>query len=319
MLPPCKEYFFNKLKLKKMKASLKLNKSVVVVILLLAGFCLQGNNSYAQGLLGKIKKIQEDVKKTTDDAKKIKDDAKKQVQDVKNVTGTGGNGSGGSNGNSGGGSTDNVSVGGSESNGNTRKVTDVVEVKEEKTGKGTGAGANTDKTCYSCSYETTLNAHAFSVPKTVDNFLKTINISNETSRPIIVVISLFDGWDEINGAPIWYVSEPKEAFGAALYQKVQNRRFYVQNKVTNTNDLKTVDDGGKFVYHVEAYYYFGNTPTRLNGDEEKVFISSKYYNRATLRELDYTAKIVKTTKSDALFAELKKKLQTNKDANDPTK
>jgi hypothetical protein len=315
-----------------MKALLKLNKSILA-ILIFASLCFVSNYSYAQGLLGKIKKGLEDVKKTTDDAKKIKDDAKKQVQDVKNVTGTGGNGNsnsnGGSNGNSGGGSTDNVSVGGTESNGNTGKVTDVVKGKEEKTvagtgkstgaGTGTSAGANTDKTCYSCSYETTLNAHAFSVPKTVDNFLKTINISNETSRPIIVVISLSDGWDEINGAPIWYISKTNEVFGAGLYQKVQNRRYYVQNKVTNTNDLKTVDDGGKFVYHVEAYYYFGNTPTLLNGDEKKVFISSKYYNRTTLRELDNTVKIVKTAKSDALFAELKKKLQTNKDANNPTK
>jgi hypothetical protein len=309
-----------------MKPALKLHKSIIAIVIF-TSLCFVSNNSYAQGLLGKIRKIQDDVKKTAEDAKKIKDDAKKQVQDVKNVTGAGGNGSGGSNGNSGGGSTDNVSVGGSESNGNTGKVTDVVKV--EKTGKDTGAGTGTDagagtgastgKTCYSCSYETTLNAFAFSVPKTVDNFLKTINISNETSRPIIVVISLFDGWDEINDAAIWYVSETNEVFGAGLYQKVQNRSYYVKNEIKGGFDFKRVDNGGKFVYHVEAYYYFGNTPTRLNGDEKKVFISSKYYNSTTLRELDNTAKIVKTAKSDALFAELKKKLQTNKDANDPTK
>jgi hypothetical protein len=306
-----------------MKTLVKLNKSVIIVIALITSLCLHSNYAHSQS----IREIRDKVKQAKEDAKKIKDDIKKAAEEAKKLTGTGGNG--GSNGNSGGGSTDNVSVGGSESNGNTGKVTDVVKGKEGKTGAGTGTGksagtgtstgADTAKTCYSCSYETTLNAFAFSIPKTIDNFLKTINISNETSRPIIVVISLFDGWDEINGAPIWYISETNEVFGAGLYQKVQNRSYYVKNEIKGGFDSKGVDNGGKFVYHVEAYYYFGNTPTRLNGDERKVFISSKYYNRTTLRELDNTVKIVKTAKSDALFAELKKKLQTNKDANNPTK
>jgi hypothetical protein len=76
-----------------MQTLLKLNKSVVIVILLISSLCLHVNHSYAQGLLGKIQKVQEDVKKTTDEAKKVKNDAKGQVDEVKKVTGTGGNGS----------------------------------------------------------------------------------------------------------------------------------------------------------------------------------------------------------------------------------
>jgi hypothetical protein len=94
-----------------MKTLLKLNKSIVVVILLLAGFCLQGNNSYSQGLLGKIKKTQEDIKKT-------KADATKKVDEVKNVTGAGSNGNGGSNGNSG--SNENNNAGSNSSTNNER-------------------------------------------------------------------------------------------------------------------------------------------------------------------------------------------------------
>jgi hypothetical protein len=307
-----------------MKTLLKLNKSVIIVIALITSLCLHSNYAHSQSIReirDKIKqakedarKIKDDIKKATEEAKKIKNDMKGGVEDVKKVTDV---------------VKEDVVKGDVVKEDVVKEDVvkeDVVKEKEIKMdtkdqlkGKTTGAGANTDKTCYSCSYETTLNAFAFSVPKTADNFLKTINISNETSRPIIVVISLFDGWDEINGAPIWYISETNEVFGAGLYQKVQNRSYYVKNEIKGGFDSKGVDNGGKFVYHVEAYYYFGNTPTRLNGDERKVFISSKYYNRTTLRELDNTVKIVKTAKSDALFAELKKKLQTNKDANDPTK
>jgi hypothetical protein len=76
-----------------MKALLKLNKSIIAIVLF-TSLCFVNNYSYAQGLLGKIKKTQDDIKKTTDEAKKIKNDAK-------NVTGAGSTGNGGSNSNSG--------------------------------------------------------------------------------------------------------------------------------------------------------------------------------------------------------------------------
>jgi hypothetical protein len=94
-----------------MKTLLRLNKSVIIVISLVTSFCLCDNICYAQGLLGKIKKIQEDVKKTTDDTKKIKDEAK-------NITGAGSNGNGGSNGNSG--SNENNNAGSNSSTNNER-------------------------------------------------------------------------------------------------------------------------------------------------------------------------------------------------------
>jgi hypothetical protein len=68
-----------------MKSLLKLNKSIIAIVLF-TSLCFVNNYSHAQGLLGKIKKAQEDVKKTTDDAKK--------------VTGAGTTGAGGSNSNS---------------------------------------------------------------------------------------------------------------------------------------------------------------------------------------------------------------------------
>jgi hypothetical protein len=189
-----------------------------------------------------------------------------------------------------------------------KKVTDVVKVKERKT------GSDTVKTCYSCDHETSTHAFFNTIPKTSEKFVKKIHISNETNRPIIVVISLNDGTSDVEGMFLWFVSEHNEQFGADLYRKIGNDGYFAKSEVTNTQAWKTVNDGGKFVYRIEAYYYFGKPSLEA---DEKVFISNMYFNGTDLKELDYTVKIVKTPKSDALFAELEKKLQTNKDANDP--
>jgi hypothetical protein len=282
-----------------MKSTLKLHKSILAIVVF-TSLCFVSNYSYSQGLLGKIKKLQEDVKKTTDEVKKIKTDAKKQLDDVKNVTGTGGNGS-------------SVRSGNTGNTGNTEE--DVVKEKEIKINtknqveeKKTGTGANKGKTCYSCDYETSPNAFFYSIPKTSEKYVNTINISNETDRPILIVISLSDGSNDVDEMHISFFTESNGLFPTDLYDKIRNQRYYVTNEVTNTKVLKTVNDGGKFVYRIEAYYYFGDKPS-LKDDGKKVFISNMYYNGTDLNKLDYTVKIVKTTKSDALFAELEKELQ----------
>jgi hypothetical protein len=141
-----------------MKALLKLNKSILA-ILLFTSLCFVSNYSHAQGLLGKIKKGLEDVKKTTDDAKKIKDDAKKQVQDVKNVTGAGGNGSGGSTGNSGSGDGSNSNSGASGGAATTGPILSnekYYRITNVATGKVLTVVYSLDKALHTAMYESTI-------------------------------------------------------------------------------------------------------------------------------------------------------------------
>jgi hypothetical protein len=129
-----------------MKALLKLSKSILAIVLF-TSLCFVNNYSHAQGLLGKIKKAQDDIKKTTDDAKKIKNDAK-------NVTGAGSTGNGGSNSNGGSNGSSGTSVASTSStilsNEKYYRITNVA------TGKVLTVVYSLDKALHTAMYESTV-------------------------------------------------------------------------------------------------------------------------------------------------------------------
>jgi hypothetical protein len=129
-----------------MKALLKLSKSILAIVLFIS-LCFVNNHSHAQGLLGKIKKAQDDIKKTTDDAKKIKNDAK-------NVTGAGSTGNGGSNSNGGSNGSSGTSVASTSStilsNEKYYRITNVA------TGKVLTVVYSLDKALHTAMYESTV-------------------------------------------------------------------------------------------------------------------------------------------------------------------
>jgi hypothetical protein len=270
-----------------MKAVLKLGNSTLAIVIF-TSLCFMSNYSQAQGLLGKIKKIQEDVKKTTDDAKKIKDDAKKQVQDVKNVTGTGGNGSGGSNGNSGGGSTGNVSVGGSGSNGNT-------------------SSNSNDR-------ETNPNSV---IPTRDEDFMKKITISNLTGKKIFIRVHLYD--DKINaGSTIKPI--PCEGTTCLIDLESYARQYYAYDAEGRTI-RKNPKEGskGKYSYEIQANFDDGLDAGGGNPDPFSTVVSFIRYNGDDFKRMGNVVKIEISEYAKKELAQKEKIQQGIRDANDPTK
>jgi hypothetical protein len=285
MLHPYKEYYLNKLKLKKMKASLKLNKLVVVVILLIASFCLQGNASYAQGLFGKIKKAQEDIKKT-------KADATKKVDEVKNVTGTGNDVSSGSNNSSG--STDNSS--------------------------GTRTGGSDSK---NISYDnpTSLNDYKSVIPAAEQDFVKKITVSNQTGYKIYLTLKIYDGDQDISmGSRI--TCEVGKNVVVDLVASAK-RNYTVYNPSGGDAIEKTVNDKGKYVYQIQADLENdfgvngGLIGSGADGFSTIAFLTS--YNGDGFKEIGNIVKVALLPIGIEALAKKERQKQAKADANNPNK
>jgi hypothetical protein len=271
-----------------MQTLLKLNQSVVIVILLTTSLCLHSKHSYAQGLLDKIKKAQEDVKKTTDEAKKIKNDLKKQVDDVKQVTGTGSNNGNGN--------------GSSNNNNNNNSST------------------NTNTENNSSEINGPRNLFGTTIPNSDQDFVKKITITNATGREIYIRVTLYDGKKDISN-PLSFIKPIVCGAGKQLVVDLvacAERSYFVLGSQGETV-TKTVAERGKYTYQIQANFDDG-----LGRGEGKpdAFSTIVFGNGYTGDDLKKISNVVKVEISPLAMDELARKAkqeEANKNANDPTK
>jgi hypothetical protein len=269
-----------------MKAVLKLGKSTLAIVIF-TSLCFMSNYTYAQGLLGKIRKAQDDIKKTTDEVKKIKDDAKNITGKGSNGNG-GSNGSGGSNGNSGGGSTDNVSVGGSGSNGNN------------------SSNSNNRET----------NPNSV-IPTRDEDFVKKITISNLTGKKIFIRVNLYD--DRINaGSTI----KPIPCEGTTCLIDLESyAREYRAYDAEGRTIRKHPKEGskGKYSYEIQANFDDGLDAGEGHPDPFSTIVSFVRYNGDDFKRMGNVVKIEISEYAKKELAQKEKTQQGIRDANDPTK
>jgi hypothetical protein len=269
-----------------MKAVLKLGKSTLAIVIF-TSLCFMSNYSHAQGLLGKIRKIQDDVKKTTDEVKKIKDDAKKIKDDTKNITGAGSggsNGSSGSNGNSG-------NNGNSGSNGNNN------------------AGSNNST-----------NNERDKIPSSDQDFVKKITVSNATGRQIYLMIHIYDGKKDIT-YPLMIINRIACDAGKDCVVDLvacAERSYLVRNS-DGATVTKTVSERGKYVYNIQANFDDGLGRGEGKPDAFSTIVFSNNYNADDFKK---SGNVIKVEISPLAQAELARKAtqeEANKNANDPAK
>jgi hypothetical protein len=222
-----------------MKALLKLNKSILAIVIFTSS-CFVSNYSHAQGLLGKIKKAQDDIKKTTDEAKKIKND-------VKGVTGAGGNG--GSDANS----------GSNGSSGNSRNS--VTNGSDGNTSSNNDNGGNEPPSV---------------IPTVDEDFVNKITVSNQTGRKIEFKLKLEDNKKTISDNQYNKYISLEVARDIVLDLTKTADRVYLVRNAEGAIVNKTVSEKGKYFYSLEAYFLnergekdLGIGFVQYNGDDLK--------------------------------------------------
>jgi hypothetical protein len=267
-----------------MKALLKLSKSILAIVLF-TSLCFVNNYSHAQGLLGKIKKAQEDIKKT-------KADATKKVDEVKNVSGTGNDGSSG--GNTSSGSTDNSS--------------------------GTRTGGSDSK---NISYDnpTNLNDYKSVIPATEQDFVKKITVSNQTGYKINLTIRIYEGDQDIAmGSRITCEAGKNVVVDLVASAK---RNYTVYNPAGGDAIEKTVNDKGKYVYQIQADLdndfgvNGGLIGSGADGFSTIAFLRS--YNGDAFKKMGNTVNVELLPVGIEALAKKERKKQAKADANNPNK
>jgi hypothetical protein len=267
-----------------MKSTLKLHKSILAIVVLFS-LCLVSNYSYAQGLLGKIKKAQEDIKKT-------KADATKKVDEVKNVTGAGNDGS--SEGNTSSGSTDNSS--------------------------GTRTGGSDDNNV-SYGNPTNLSYYKSVIPTTEQDFVKKITVFNQTGYKIYLSIGIHENDQDIsNGNRITCEAGKNVIVDFVASAK---RNYTVYNPAGGDAIEKTVNNKGRYVYEIQADVdndfgvNGGLIGSGASGFSTIAFLRS--YNGDAFKKMGNTVKVELLPVGIEALAKKERKKQTKADANNPNK
>jgi hypothetical protein len=269
-----------------MKALLKLNKTILAIVIF-ASLCFVSNYSYAQGLLGKIKKAQEDVKKT-------KADATKKVDEVKNVTGTGNDGSSG---------------------GNTSTSSN-----DNNNSSGTRTGGSDDNNV-SYGNPTNLSYYKSVIPTTEQDFVKKITVSNQTGYKIYLSIGIHENDQDIsNGNRITCEAGKNVVVDLVASAK---RNYTVYNPAGGDAIEKTVNNKGRYVYEIQADLdndfgvNGGLIGSGASGFSTIAFLTS--YNGDGFKKIGNIVKVALLPIGIEALAKKERQKQAKADANNPNK
>jgi hypothetical protein len=234
-----------------MNPALKLHKSILAIVLFTSLYIVS-NNCYAQGLLGKIKKVQDDVKKTTDEVKKIKTDAKGQVDQVKTITGTGGTGGNSSERSN----SNNSSGGGSNSSRNT--TASVIPSSDEDFVKKITVSNSTGRQIF-------LMVHIFDGKKDITYPLMIMKrIACDAGKDCVV--------DLVDCAERSYIV--LNSVGATVSKTVKERGKYVYNIQANFDDGLDRGEGKPDAFSTIVFSNnYNGDDLRISGNVVKVEIS----------------------------------------------
>jgi hypothetical protein len=271
-----------------MQTLLKLNKSVVIVISLIISLCLYGSYSYSQGLgglLDKARKVRDDAKKVRDDAKKVKDEVKKTTDEAKQIK-------------------------------NDVKG-QVAEVK-----KVTGTGANGSEGSGSGNNGQNNNSDANTVasitPGSNQEFVKKITVANLTGKTVLLSIRLYDDGIDINGGLQGFKTIVCEGRECVVDLEPRASKEYYISKAEGIIK-KSVKDGGKFVYEIQANFDDGLGRGEGKPDPFSTIVFANVYTGADLKKSDNIVKVEISTKALTELARKAKQEEANKNANDPSK
>jgi hypothetical protein len=159
------------------------------------------------------------------------------------------------------------------------------------------------------------NNQHIAIPATNQAFVNKITVSNLTGQTVLLSIRIYDKGIDLRGVQ---GIKPIVCEGRACVVDLESR--VIKEYFASENGAvikKTVKDGGRFVYAIQANSDDGDEKGKL--DPSQTILFSKEYNGDDLKKSGYVVKVEIAPQARVELEKKAKLQQANKDANDPTK